>query len=184
MPSWLSRSGDLDSNGSDRGAERVDLVRAPVCPSRVEASNEHVPDRGSGDYFCTPGWRHGPPGRPGRHPGGESMNIIWRERACILAAAAVVSALAVAQAAVPASATTSTMSTKTMLSQLVTASEHTAGYDRAKFTLWTDADHDGCDTRDEVLIQEATTRPHVGTGCALTGGKWRSPYDGVATIDP
>ena len=76
------------------------------------------------------------------------------------------------------------MSTKSMLGQLVTASEHAAGYDRAKFTLWTDADHDGCDTRDEVLIQEATTRPHVGAGCALTGGTWRSRYDGVITADP
>ena len=112
------------------------------------------------------------------------MNTSWRKRACILAAAAIASALAVAPAAGPASATTSTMSTKSMLSQLVTASEHTAGYDRAKFTLWTDADHDGCDTRDEVLIQEATTRPHVGAGCALTGGRWRSRYDGVTTTDP
>jgi hypothetical protein len=112
------------------------------------------------------------------------MDTTWRKRACILAAAAAVSALAVAQAAGPASAATSTMSTKSMLSQLVTASEHPAGYDRAKFTLWTDADHDGCDTRDEVLIQEATTRPHVGSACGLTGGKWRSPYDGVTTLDP
>jgi hypothetical protein len=112
------------------------------------------------------------------------MNNSWRKRACILAAVAVVSAVALAPAAAPASAATGTMSSKSMLSQLVTTSEHTAGYDRAKFTLWTDADHDGCDTRDEVLIQEATTRPHVGAGCALTGGQWRSRYDGVTTNDP
>jgi hypothetical protein len=112
------------------------------------------------------------------------MITTWRKRACLLAAAAVLSALAVPQTAGPASAATSTISTKSMLSQLVTASEHTAGYDRAKFTLWTDADHDGCDTRDEVLIQEATTRPHVGAGCALTGGRWRSRYDGVTSTDP
>jgi hypothetical protein len=112
------------------------------------------------------------------------MNITWRKPACILAAAAVVAALAVAPTAGPASAATSTMSTRSMLGQLLTTSEHAAGYDRAKFTLWTDADHDGCDTRDEVLIQEATTGPHVGAGCALTGGKWRSPYDGVTTDDP
>jgi hypothetical protein len=86
-------------------------------------------------------------------------------------------------AAAPSAAVT-TMSTRYMLNHLASASEHPAGYDRAKFTLWIDADHDGCDTRDEVLIQEATTRPHVGAGCALSGGKWRSRYDGVTTTDP
>jgi hypothetical protein len=112
------------------------------------------------------------------------MGTTWRERACILAAAAVVSTLAVAQPVAPASASTSTMSTRSMLSQLVSAPEHSAGYARSRFTLWTDADRDGCDTRSEVLIQEATTRPHVGAGCALSRGKWRSPYDGVTTVDP
>jgi D-tyrosyl-tRNA(Tyr) deacylase len=42
---------------------------------------------------------------------------------------------------------------------------------------WTDADKDGCNTRAEVLLDEAVTAPEVGAGCALTGGSWYSPYD-------
>ena len=64
------------------------------------------------------------------------------------------------------------------------AREHVAGYDRAKFRLWVDADHDGCDTRDEVLIKEAVVKPRVGAGCTLQGGEWRSRYDGLVTKDP
>ncbi|AJT70171.1 hypothetical protein T261_8579 [Streptomyces lydicus] len=40
------------------------------------------------------------------------------------------------------------------------------------------ADHDGCDTREEVLISEAVVKPRQGQNCRLTGGKWRSAYDG------
>lgn len=82
------------------------------------------------------------------------------------------------------SASATTVSTKTLLGQLAVSAEHTSGYLRSKFTLWVDADHDGCDTRQEVLITEAVTKPHVGAGCVLTGGKWSSPYDGVMTTDP
>jgi hypothetical protein len=35
-----------------------------------------------------------------------------------------------------------------------------------------------------VLIAEATTKPHVGSGCQLSGGRWFSKYDGVTTTDP
>ena len=62
---------------------------------------------------------------------------------------------------------------------LVTAADHTTGYSRALFKHWIDADKDGCDTRAEVLIEEAITKPKVGAKCALTGGKWLSAYDGV-----
>ena len=64
------------------------------------------------------------------------------------------------------------------------AKEHRAGYDRSKFTLWIDADGDGCDTRDEVLIAEAVLAPTLGPSCSLTLGKWFSYYDGVTTLDP
>ena len=63
--------------------------------------------------------------------------------------------------------------------QLVVAADHTTGYSRALFKHWIDADKDGCDTRAEVLIEEAVTKPKVGSKCALTGGKWLSAYDGV-----
>ena len=62
--------------------------------------------------------------------------------------------------------------------QLVVAEDHTTGYSRALFKHWIDADKDGCDTRAEVLIEEAVTEPKVGSKCLLTGGKWLSAYDG------
>jgi hypothetical protein len=40
-----------------------------------------------------------------------------------------------------------------------------------------DADRDRCDTRAEVLYAEARTKPRVGVGCTLVGGRWYSPYD-------
>jgi hypothetical protein len=61
---------------------------------------------------------------------------------------------------------------------LITAADKTTGYNRALFKHWIDADKDGCDTRAEVLIEEAVTKPKVGTKCLLTGGKWLSVYDG------
>ena len=61
---------------------------------------------------------------------------------------------------------------------LVTAADKTTGYNRALFKHWVDADKDGCNTRAEVLIEEAVTKPKVGAKCTLTGGKWLSAYDG------
>jgi hypothetical protein len=101
--------------------------------------------------------------------------------ATILTTAATLAGLLVV---VAPEASATTVSTKTLLGQLVVASEHSSGYDRSKFTLWVDADHDGCNTRYEVLIAEAVIAPHVGSGCQLTGGKWFSRYDGVTTTDP
>jgi hypothetical protein len=63
------------------------------------------------------------------------------------------------------------------------ASEDRTGYERDKFKLWIDADGDGCDTRDEVLISEADDAPTVGSGCSLSGGRWYSYYDGEYATD-
>lgn len=62
---------------------------------------------------------------------------------------------------------------------LITSADKTTGYNRTLFKHWIDADKDGCDTRAEVLIEEAVTKPKVGSKCTLTGGKWFSAYDGV-----
>ena len=63
--------------------------------------------------------------------------------------------------------------------ELVIEEEHSReGYDRSLFRHWIDADGDGCDTRKEVLIRNATQTPTVGEHCNLSGGRWISLYDG------
>ncbi|QHF99036.1 HNH endonuclease [Streptomyces sp. NHF165] len=64
---------------------------------------------------------------------------------------------------------------------LPVAEESREGYKRSAFRHWIDEDRDGCDTRREVLIEEATEAPTVGPRCRLTGGKWHSYYDEVDT---
>ncbi|MFE3431180.1 HNH endonuclease family protein [Streptomyces sp. NPDC059171] len=58
--------------------------------------------------------------------------------------------------------------------------EDRTGYSRTKFKHWNGGDDksDGCSTRNEVLIAEAVIAPTVEAGCKLTGGTWRSYYDG------
>lgn len=75
----------------------------------------------------------------------------------------------------------SASSPSSLLANLKVSSE-TAGssYSRSAFKHWTDADQDGCDTRDEVLGQESKTK----ISCNLQGGSWVSAYDGVKTKNP
>lgn len=67
---------------------------------------------------------------------------------------------------------------------LKVAPEHQVGYARSKFNLWIDANGDGCDTRQEVLIAESIVAPVTGSSCTILVGEWRSYYDGVVTTDP
>lgn len=69
------------------------------------------------------------------------------------------------------------------ITDLPTATESRAGYSRALFPLWIDADGDGCSTRNEVLIAEADDPVTVGSGCSLSGGRWYSYYDRVSWTD-
>jgi hypothetical protein len=64
-----------------------------------------------------------------------------------------------------------------ILDLLPVQTENRTGYSRDLFTLWVDADGDGCDTRQEVLIAEAAIAPRIGPGCTLIGGGWNSRYD-------
>ena len=68
-----------------------------------------------------------------------------------------------------------------LLRHLDVRREKNRNYDRSKFADWYDADGDGCDTREEVLIAESVTRIRVGPSCSLRGGKWFSKYDGQTT---
>jgi len=67
---------------------------------------------------------------------------------------------------------------------LVIADDQIGGYSRSLFKHWIDVDKDGCNTRYEVLIAEAIVKPKVGSGCYLTGGRWRSAYDGKVFTNP
>lgn len=70
------------------------------------------------------------------------------------------------------------------IADLPGATEVRTGYSRDLFPHWTDADGDGCSTRNEVLVSEADDPVSVGSGCALTGGRWFSYYDRVSWTDP
>ncbi len=72
---------------------------------------------------------------------------------------------------------------QTAISSLPVAVENRTGYLRSKFNHWIDADGDGCDTRKEVLIAETDDPVTIGSGCALTGGRWFSYYDRVSWTD-
>jgi len=69
-----------------------------------------------------------------------------------------------------------------VLNSLPVSPERTDGYDRDLFRHWSDLDVDGCNTREEVLIDERVAGQV--TGCDVVGGRWRSAYDGNVTINP
>ena len=70
-----------------------------------------------------------------------------------------------------------------LLTRLRVSAESRVGYDRALFPHWIDADGDGCDTRQEVLIAESTPPATVGAGCTVSG-QWMPWYDGATWTDP
>ena len=81
----------------------------------------------------------------------------------------------------PAAATPGQEVTYTLpeaLAALTVDTEARHGYDRDYFRHWIDGDRNGCNTRQEVLLVEATKAPARGTKCTLTGGSWTSYYDG------
>jgi Excalibur calcium-binding domain/Protein of unknown function (DUF1524) len=88
-------------------------------------------------------------------------------------------ALAVTAASTVPAASAATVSAPSLLGNLTVASTHQSGYSRDFFNMWVDADGNGCDTRREVLISEARVRPHVMSGCGLSGGRWWSAYDNL-----
>ncbi|MCX5207683.1 HNH endonuclease family protein [Streptomyces sp. NBC_00237] len=70
-----------------------------------------------------------------------------------------------------------TMPVQDLLKALPVAAEDRTGYTRSAFRHWIDADKNGCNTRAEVLLQEAFLPPQMGAKCQLTGGEWYSSYD-------
>jgi hypothetical protein len=100
--------------------------------------------------------------------------------AVVVALAAVAASFSVA----PSAEAVTRVSSRQLLNDLAVHGEHHRGYDRSKFAGWRDADGDGCDTRDEVLMHEAVQLPRIGSGCRLVSGRWLSRYDGATTTDP
>jgi hypothetical protein len=68
--------------------------------------------------------------------------------------------------------------------QLVVTEDKLTGYKRSAFKHWIDADKNGCNTRAEVLIEEAVVKPKIGPKCKLTDGKWLNAYDGITVGAP
>ena len=60
-----------------------------------------------------------------------------------------------------------------------------AGYARSLFKHWSDLDKNGCNTRNDVIIQEALVKPKVEAGCKIVKdtGKWYSAYDGLTVTN-
>ncbi|MDZ5447939.1 HNH endonuclease family protein [Micromonospora sp. 4G57] len=101
------------------------------------------------------------------------MTRTLRWAATLLAAVTATTALTAA----PAHAETYSAALRTAVANPPVATEVRTGYDRSLFPHWSDADGDGCNTRNEVLIAEATTKPTIGSSCSLSGGRWYSYYD-------
>ncbi|WP_346009731.1 HNH endonuclease family protein [Streptomyces sp. SID1328] len=77
-----------------------------------------------------------------------------------------------------AAPTADTLPLAEAVAQLPVAAEDRTGYDREQsFGGWIDADRDGCNTRMEVLLEEAVEPPAVTGRCTLSGGRWYSWYD-------
>lgn len=66
---------------------------------------------------------------------------------------------------------------------LPVADEAREGYDRSLFPHWVDADRDRCNTRSEVLLEEAVVAPEIGERCRISGGEWFSYYDGETVTE-
>ncbi|MFC3994310.1 HNH endonuclease family protein [Nocardiopsis sediminis] len=100
----------------------------------------------------------------------------------VVAAGTLAAAVVLTPAA--AQAETLTLPLTDAVASLTTAEEDRTGYERNAFRHWVDTDSDGCNTRYEVLIEEAVTAPVVDARCQLQGGEWTSYYDGVTHSDP
>ena len=98
--------------------------------------------------------------------------------AIALTALALVSTMTHAQAA---DAPKTFASVDAAIKVLKVAPDVRAGYSRSNFKHWSDLDKNGCNTRNDVILQEALEKPKVDAGCKIVKdtGKWASAYDGV-----
>lgn len=72
-----------------------------------------------------------------------------------------------------------------VLGTITVEKEYSSGYNRALFKHWIDANSNGCDTREEVLIAESLTKAQIDAyGCKVIEGDWFSPYDNMTHTNP
>jgi Protein of unknown function (DUF1524) len=109
--------------------------------------------------------------------------LIWTVAVVLVACAMVTPAQAQAQAAPDVAFVAETILLRDAVEALVVADEVRDGYERTKFRHWIDIDGDGCNTRAEVLLNEATTPPDTSGRCTITGGSWHSYYDDVTVTE-
>lgn len=58
------------------------------------------------------------------------------------------------------------VSVRELIARLPVSAESREGYQRSSFRHWIDADHDGCSTRAEVLLDEVVVAPVRGVRSA------------------
>jgi len=59
------------------------------------------------------------------------------------------------------------------------------GYNRDLFPTWRDLDGDGCDAREQTLLEESVIPPTIDPAtCEVLAGRWWSSYDDVWITDP
>jgi hypothetical protein len=72
-----------------------------------------------------------------------------------------------------------------VLATITVQNEYKSGYSRSYFKHWIDANGNGCNTREEVLIAESQSKAQVDAyGCKVIEGDWFSPYDNVMYTNP
>ena len=59
-----------------------------------------------------------------------------------------------------------------------------SSYNRSDFRHWIDEDGNGCDTRQEVLIEESRTSLDIFGKCKFIKGDWLSKFDNLRITDP
>ncbi|MFJ8098717.1 HNH endonuclease family protein [Streptomyces griseofuscus] len=106
------------------------------------------------------------------------------KRTVIGVVSAVLLAAGMPAAAAHAQDGTRVATVRELVESLPVAEEHREGYRRSAFKHWVDADKDSCNTRQEVLKQEAVQAPAQGSRCKLTGGQWWSYYDDTPVDGP
>lgn len=70
------------------------------------------------------------------------------------------------------------------LDKLTVADEHSEEGRTGRFGTWRDDDNDGCDTREEVLLDESTDTVERTRTCRIIKGRWESPYDSAVLTSP